>query len=125
MDQIPDIIQHYIAAYNARDVAAMLRCLAADIHFVNRFGAETTAETHGLEAFAALAEQGVACFSERRQEVTNAIVGANHATLKIAYRATVATDLPNGWKAGQEIALEGLSLFTLRGAEIAAITDIS
>ncbi|MQT11281.1 nuclear transport factor 2 family protein [Segnochrobactrum spirostomi] len=125
MDPVPKIIEHYITAYNGRDVAAMLRCLTDDVHFVNRSGAEITAETVGIEAFAALAEQGVAFFSERRQEVTNAIVGAGHATLKIAYRATVAADLPNGWKAGQEIALEGVSLFTLRADKIAAITDIS
>lgn len=125
MDEIPTIVADYIAAYNALDVAGMLRCLSDDVRFVNRSGGTVSAETNGIDAFGTLAHQGAALFTRRTQAVTNCIACAGHVTLRIDYRATVAADLPNGWMAGQEIRLDGVSLFTLRDGTIVELVDIS
>lgn len=125
MDPIPTIVTDYLAAYNARDVAGMVRCLSDDVHFVNMSGGAVSAETNGIDAFTALAHQGVAVFAQRTQTVTNCIACNGHVTLRIDYRAMVAVDLPNGWKAGQEIRLDGVSVFTLRNGTITELVDIS
>ena len=49
------------------------------------------------------------------QTVTNAITVADTTAVEIDYTATVAQDLPNGWKAGQQLAFKGASCFQLRG----------
>lgn len=125
MDQVPAVVAHYINAYNEMDVDGMLRCLSDDVHFINRSNGEISAETNDIEAFGTLANQGVALFLRRKQSVTNCIAIAGHVTLRVDYTATIAVDLPNGWKAGQSIELEGASLFTLRNDKIAELVDIS
>lgn len=125
MDDVPDIIGAYLAAYNEFDVDGMVATLSDDVRFVNRSGDEITAETHGIDAFRSLAEQGAALFTKRCQTIRNCIAGAGHAMLRIDYRATVAADLPNGWKAGQEIRLEGMSLVVMRDGRIVELTDMS
>ena len=69
MDSVPTIIARYIDAYNRMNVQAMLDCLSGDVRFINRSNGETTNETHGIEAFRALAEQGVQLFAEREQTI--------------------------------------------------------
>ncbi len=122
---LPDIITTYIAAYNARDVDAMLATLSDDVRFENISGDETTHVTEGKDAFAQLAHQGVTLFSERRQTVTNVIAGGDRVAVAIAYHAVVAMDLPNGWKAGDVIDLTGTSFFRLRDGSIADIVDVA
>ena len=45
--------------------------------------------------------------------------------VEIDYAATVAADLPNGWKAGQELAFRGASYFELSDGLISRIIDES
>jgi hypothetical protein len=103
----------------------MIACLSDDVHFVNRSGGDVSAETHGIEEFRMLAAQAVTIFKERKQTITNSIVCDQHVTLDINYRATIAIDLPNGWKAGQDISLRGVSLFSLSNGKIVELVDIS
>ncbi|SHO61199.1 SnoaL-like domain-containing protein [Pseudoxanthobacter soli DSM 19599] len=125
MNEIPAVVSDYISAYNDLDVAGMIRCLSDDVHFVNKSGDDISAETQGVAAFRELALQGVAIFTQRKQTITNAIACGGHVTLEIDYSATVAGDLPNGWKAGQTIAIRGVSVFSLKGGKIAELVDIS
>lgn len=125
MDQVPKVIADYIAAYNSKDLDRMLACFSTDVHFVNISGDVISAEAKGEHDFRVLAEQGLRFFTERNQTISNCIGIGNHVSLRIKYRAVVASDLPNGWKAGQTIELEGMSLFTLANGSIAELTDIA
>ncbi len=122
---LPNIITDYIAAYNARDVDAMLATLADEVRFENVSGGASTHITEGKTAFAQLANTGVTLFSERRQTVSNAIVGGDRVAVEIAYHAVVAADLPNGWKAGDVLDLTGKSFFQVRDGLIVDILDVS
>lgn len=125
MDPIPPAVARYLAAYNALDVDAMLDCLAGDVRFENVSAGTVTVRSDGRDAFRQLAEQGAAAFSQREQRPTACIAAGDRVALRIAYRATVRSDLPNGWKAGDEIALTGASFFRLAGdGAIAEIVDI-
>ena len=125
MDSVPTIVARYIDAYNRMNVQAMLDCLSGDVRFINRSNGETTNETHGIEAFRALAEQGVQLFAEREQTILDCIAIDDRAAVRIGYRAKVKTDLPNGWKAGQEIEMTGTSFFTISEGKISEVIDAS
>ncbi len=125
MDSVPTIVARYIDAYNRMNVQAMLYCLSGDVRFINRSNGETTNETHGIEAFRALAEQGVQLFAEREQTILDCIAIDDRAAVRIGYRAKVKTDLPNGWKAGQEIEMTGTSFFMISEGKISEVIDAS
>ena len=125
MDTVPTIVARYIDAYNTMNVQAMLDCLSGDVRFINRSNGETTNETHGIEAFRALAEQGVQLFAEREQTILDCIAIDDRAAVRIGYRAKVKTDLPNGWKAGQEIEMTGTSFFVISEGKISEVIDAS
>ncbi|ENQ7718348.1 nuclear transport factor 2 family protein [Pseudomonas aeruginosa] len=125
MDSVPTIVARYIDAYNRMNVQAMLDCLSGDVRFINRSNGETTNETHGIEAFRALAEQGVQLFAEREQTILDCIAIDDRAAVRIGYRAKVKADLPNGWKAGQEIEMTGTSFFMISDGKISEVIDAS
>lgn len=125
MDSVPTIVARYIDAYNRMNVQAMLNCLSGDVRFINRSNGETTNETHGIEAFRALAEQGVQLFAEREQTILDCIAIDDRAAVRIGYRAKVKTDLPNGWKAGQEVKMTGTSFFMISEGKISEVIDAS
>ena len=125
MDSVPTIVARYIDAYNRMNVQAMLDCLSGDVRFINRSNGETTNETHGIEAFRALAEQGVQLFAEREQTILDCIAIDDRAAVLIGYRSKVKTDLPNGWKAGQEIEMTGTSFFMISEGKISEVIDAS
>ena len=125
MDSVPTIVARYIDAYNRMNVQAMLDCLSGDVRFINRSNGETTNETHGIEAFRALAEQGVQLFAEREQTILDCIAIDDRAAVRIGYRSKVKTDLPNGWKAGQEIEMTGTSFFMISEGKISEVIDAS
>lgn len=125
MDSVPTIVARYIDAYNRMNVQAMLDCLSGEVRFINRSNGEMTNETHGIEAFRALAEQGVQLFAEREQTILDCIAIDDRAAVRIGYRAKVKTDLPNGWKAGQEIEMTGTSFFMISEGKISEVIDAS
>ena len=125
MDSVPTIVARYIDAYNRMNVQAMLDSLSGEVRFINRSNGETTNETHGIEAFRALAEQGVQLFAEREQTILDCIAIDDRAAVRIGYRAKVKTDLPNGWKAGQEIKMTGTSFFMISEGKISEVIDAS
>ena len=125
MDSVPTIVARYLDAYNTMNVRAMLDCLSSDVRFVNRSNGEITNETRGIEEFRALAEQGVQLFAERAQTILGCIAIEDRAAVRTGYRAKVKADLPNGWKAGQEIEMTGTSFFVISEGKISEVIDAS
>lgn len=125
MTELPEPVASYIRAYNAIDVAGMLACLSDDVMFQNISDGEVTAEATSKDAFEAMSKMGAEAFSAREQKVIGAITVADTTLVEIAYTAVVAADLPNGWKAGQELAFTGASLFVHRDGKICRLVDQS
>ncbi|MDS9469642.1 nuclear transport factor 2 family protein [Paracoccus sp. MBLB3053] len=125
MASLPDVIQAYIIAYNDKDVEGMLACLSDNVSFRNISGGQVTAEASDKQCLAEMARFGVSAFETRLQTITNAITVADTTLVEIAYSAVVAKDLPNGWKAGQELAFSGASSFRIVDGEIVSIVDES
>lgn len=123
--QKQSLIERYVQAYNAFDVAEMLQDLHSKIVFKNIANGEVNLELTGIEAFEAQAQQAKALFAERQQTITQVDFGEDTVTVQIAYQGVLAQDLPNGLKAGEKIKLNGRSVFKFQEGKIIEIQDIS
>ncbi|WP_018759327.1 nuclear transport factor 2 family protein [Paenibacillus terrigena] len=120
-----ELIEHYIEAYNAFDVAGMVQLLHQDIVFRNFANGELNTETRGVEEFKMLAEQSSQIFSSRRQSIASYSAADNQIEVKIDYEGILAVDLPNGLKAGDKLQLEGKSVFEMTDGKLSLIEDYS
>lgn len=125
MNNLPDVIVAYLAAYNRMDVAALLDCLSEDVTFQNFVDGQVTVDSTGKQAFSELATAGVQAFEKRQQRATNVITVAGTTLIEVEFSALVAADLPNGWKAGQTLKFQGASAFRVEDRKIVSITDQS
>ena len=126
MDRAPrQQIEHYLQAYNAFDVAGMLRDLHPEVTFENIADGEVTLSLQGIDAFRRQAEQAAQLFRQREQRIEGLRFEDDRAEVAIDYRGTLAVDLPNGLKAGDELKLKGKSVFRFEDGRIIHIQDIS
>ncbi|ACL03176.1 nuclear transport factor 2 family protein [Desulfatibacillum aliphaticivorans] len=119
------LIEKYIAAYNAFDLESMESLLHPDVKFENIADGEVNASAKGLEEFMALARQGAALFSFRKQEILGMTQEEDRVDVKIAFSAVLKQDLPGGPKAGETLSLKGRTEFVFQDGKIRRITDIS
>ncbi len=119
------LIEKYIAAYNAFDIGAMTENLAETIEFKNIANGEVNMHIKGLDAFLQQAEQAMQLFEERQQKIQQIIFNADAVEIHVDYEAVVAMDLPNGMKKGERLLLKGTSIFGFENGKIISITDIS
>jgi hypothetical protein len=120
-----DLIDKYIAAYNAFDVDGMCACMHPDIRFENWSDGQLTQALDGLDAFRAQAVAALEYFSERKLEEQECEVAWESIVSEVFFSATLAVDLPNGMKAGQELKLIGRSEFRFRDGLIVFLRDES
>jgi hypothetical protein len=120
-----EIIKNYIIAYNNFDIDGMCAQLHPEIEFINIENGETNLTLNGIDAFKAQAKQAEAIFKTRQQEITAIFYGDNHVEVDINYTGILATDLPNGLKAGDEIELKGKSVFQFHDGFIIKLVDMS
>ena len=123
--EIRALVDHYIDAYNRQDVDDMLNGLHPLVEFKNISAGVVNASTSGIAELKALALQSLSLFSERHQKIESFEIQGPVAFATIAFRAVVATDLPNGLKEGQVLNLSGRSEFEFQDGAISKITDIS
>ncbi|HSJ64238.1 MAG TPA: nuclear transport factor 2 family protein [Gemmatimonadaceae bacterium] len=120
-----ELVDRYIAAYNAFDVAGMLAVLHPDITFENVQDGRVTVATSGMEEFRRLAEQAARLFSSRRQTIRGYAVRDDGAEVDIDYEGVLAADLGPSMRAGDTLRLAGRSRFRFLDGRIAHITDES
>jgi len=126
MDRPPrQQIEHYLQAYNAFDVTGMLRDLHPDLTFEHIADGEVTLSLQGIDAFRQQADQAAQLFRLREQRIEAFRFEDDRAEVAIDYRGTLAVDLPNGLKAGDELKLKGKSVFRFQDGRIIHIQDIS
>lgn len=119
------IVESYIRAYNNFDVENMLKDLDERVRFQNISNDAVNLTTDGIEEFRKQAEYAKDLFSQREQKITGLKFGENTVEAEIAYRGTLAADLPNGLKKGSKIELNGKSIFRFAGDKIIEIEDVS
>ena len=116
---LDEIIRKYIAAYNERDIDAMLTHVTEDVVFENISNTGQSMRLEGKEMMRQVA------FSYRRQRLINLVSGAGKAAAEIEFEGRAAVDLPTGVKAGQSVKVRGASFFEFRGPLLCRIADYS
>lgn len=120
-----NIIRNYIDGYNEFDINKMVQDLDEAIVFENISNGEMDMSLEGIEAFKEQAEQAKKYFSARMQTIKSFTHTNNETEIGIDYCAVLAMDFPNGLKKGDELKLQGKSVFKFRGDRIIKLTDIS
>ena len=119
------IIKDYINAYNNFDIERMLTHLHEQIKFENISNGVTNMTLTDLNSFREQAEQAKDLFTTRRQTIKSWTPKDDLIEIEIEYYAVLAIDLPNGLKKGDNLNLQGKSIFKFSGDKIIELTDIS
>lgn len=119
------IIKDYINAYNNFDIERMLTHLHEQITFENISNGVTNMTLTDLNSFREQAEQAKDLFTTRRQTIKSWTPKDDLIEIEIEYYAVLAIDLPNGYKKGDNLNLQGKSIFKFSGDKIIELTDIS
>lgn len=101
----------YVEAYNQMDVEDMITDFYDEIVFQSIMNGEQTMELEGIDEFKKQAIEALSYFSEREQSIVSITHTQGSTEIVINYRAIAALDFPNGLKKGDEINLEGKSVF--------------
>lgn len=125
MEQREKIINDYLHAYNHFDVEKMVAHLDESIVFENISNGVKNMTLTGLTSFREQAEQSKKFFSKRKQSVKSFKHTGDECEVEIDYYAILAIDLPNGLKKGDELILQGKSIFKFSGDKIIALKDLS
>ncbi|HWE40867.1 MAG TPA: nuclear transport factor 2 family protein [Gemmatimonadaceae bacterium] len=120
-----EVIDRYLAAYNAFDVAGMIEVLHPNIEFRNVAKGEVTAAARGRDEFRALARRAVTLFTSRRQTVREYGSDGDEAWIAVDYEGVLATDLGPGMRMGDTLRLSGRSTFNFRDGLIVELVDES
>ncbi|MGG3280028.1 nuclear transport factor 2 family protein [Paenibacillus solani] len=123
--EINTLIRNYIDAYNTFDVDGMIKLLDEEVEFLNISKGIVDTETKGIDQFRELAKQSLKIFTQRRQTITQIITHDDRTEIEVDYEGTLATDLPNGLKAGETIKLKGKSIFRMKNNKLIMIEDYS
>lgn len=121
---LPTIIQRYLDAYNRKDVAALVACVADHVVFENVSNSGQSIKIEGRTAFAELAEQAATMFTTRHQAISNAVVDGSRVALEVDWTGTPAIDL-GLMKAGEQVAMRGASFMTIADGRLTRIVDLS
>lgn len=121
----PELVNRYLAAYNAFDIDGMLALLDPEVRFEKYSGDQLTAQASGCDEFRQLAEQAKALFPVREQRITAIASSEGALVVGIAYRGRLAADIVGGPRAGTVLDLQGKSQFWFDGGLIAKIVDHS
>ena len=119
------IIKEYINAYNNFDIEKMLTHLDEHIKFENISNGVTNMTLTDLNSFRKQAEQAKKLFTTRKQTIKSWTHQDNLIEIEIEYNAVLAIDLSSGLKKGDNINLEGKSIFKFSGLKIIELIDIS
>ena len=119
------IILNYIDAYNNFDIKKMMNDFHEFIVFENISNGVNNMTLRGLASFMEQAEQAKMLFSKRKQTIKSVKHKGDETEVEIEYHAILAVDLPQGLKKGDELNLQGKSIFKFLNDKIIALTDIS
>lgn len=124
-DEAKALIEEFLDAYNRFDIDTMMELVHPEVEFRNYSGGDLDATVLGREEFRALAEQSAFLFTSRTQTPSNFQSNGEVMSVDIEFTGTLATDMPGGLKAGQQLLVSGRSEYCFRDEKIHRLTDYS
>ena len=126
MNSREEIIKNYINGYNSFNTEMMSRDLADNLLFENISNGIVTDSLMGKQEFVNQAEQAKSFFSERHQKITSIEHFETYSEITIEYSAKLSKDLSPELNIGDNINLEGKSIFEFGpDNKIMVLKDIS
>jgi hypothetical protein len=119
------IISNYIEGYNNFDIEQMTKDFSEVIIFQNIQNGKVSMTLNGMDAFKKQAKEAISYFSQRKQIVVSFNHFPDNTEIEIEYYGVLAMDFANGMKNGQEISLQGKSIFTFKENKIIRLIDES
>lgn len=123
--EIKDIIDRYIQAYNSFDIDAMLLVMHPDIEFKNFSGKNINMSTNGIKELQTAAIQAKTLFKSRNQEILKYNFKKDSASIAVDFEGVLNADIPNGPKAGEKLKMKGKSVFKFKDSKIISLFDYS
>lgn len=123
--EMKDIIDKYIQAYNSFDIDGMLAFIHDDVKFKNISCGNINLTTNGIKEFRSAAEQAKTLFESRYQKIKNYNFENDTASIEIDYEGVLSKDIPNGLKSGERLKLKGKSVFKFKDGKIVSLSDYS
>ena len=123
--EMKDIIDKYINAYNLFDIAGMLEYMHDDVEFKNISGGKINLTTNGINELRSAAEQAKSIFESRYQKINKYNFENDTASIEIEYEGVLSKDILNGLKSGERIKLKGKSIFKFKDDKIVSLWDYS
>ncbi|MFD2568694.1 nuclear transport factor 2 family protein [Pseudotenacibaculum haliotis] len=120
-----DLINLYVQGYNSFNMKKMLLPLHSKVVFENYVKNELTMKLEGLKAFKKQAQRGTEMFSKRKKEILSVEHKDDHCIALVSYRATLKVDVGDKMKKGQEMNINGKSIFFFKDDRISKIEDYS
>ena len=120
-----ELIDRYLAAYMAFDVAGMCALLDPAVVFENYSNDQLTVSARGIDEFRRIAEDSADLFASREQRLVSLRIEPGRAIAVVDFRGTLARGIEGGPPTGSEIALTGKSEFEFRDDRITRIVDRS
>jgi len=119
------IVENFIEFYNSFQIDEMGDLFAEDCLFQNISNSSGSIECKGKEEFLKLATKSALLFKERKQVITNWIIGDHKIAVEIEYQAILAHDIPSGLKRGEKLELKGVSIYEFEMGKIRRLVDFS
>lgn len=119
------LIERYVRAYNAFDIAGLLSTVTQSVRFEDHSGQRLTVAADGVDALRQLAAQSATLFSEREQRILSLRLHPAGAVTEIAFRGVLATPMSGAGPVGTVIELEGSTTFSFENGLISKIVDRS
>ena len=105
------IIKNYIDAYNNFNIEKMLIDFDENIKFKNISNDIIYMTLNDLSSFKTQAEQSKGLFTKRTQTIKSWKHDNTVTEIEVDYKAILAIDLPNGLKKGEDLDMQGKSIF--------------
>jgi hypothetical protein len=119
------LIRSYLDGYNQMNIEGMMEPLDEHVVFEYYSSGQKTHSLQGKEPFLKQAREALAYFSSRKQTIKSILHLEEETEVEISYSAIAAMDFPKGILKGQEISLQGKSVFRFAAEKISSITDYS
>jgi predicted ester cyclase len=123
--QMKRIIDDYIKSYNEFDVEGMLKNVHRDVEFKNIANNEINVHIQGKTILKTQAEDSTKLLKKREMKITEQVIEGDVVENKIAFKAVLNIDIPNGPNAGELVKFKGKSIFKFKNGKIISIEDIS
>ena len=123
--EMRNIIDKYIKAYNLFDIDGMLAYRHDDVEFKNISDGNINLITNGIKELRSAAEQAKSIFESRHQKINKYNFENDTASIEIDFEGVLSKDIPNGLKSGERLKLKGKSVFKFIDGKIVSLSDYS